>query len=65
MDSVLSNSNYLPKKKVTPDMFGTNNPSVLIFIAPTGLADGEYEMTLTTQYSGNTQRILKTARSVS
>lgn len=46
-------------------MFGTNNPSVLIFIAPTGLADGEYEMTLTTQYSGNTQRILKTARSVS
>ena len=51
--------------KVTPDMFGTNNPSELIFIAPTGLADGEYEMTLTTQYSGNTQRILKTARSVS
>lgn len=51
--------------KVTPDMFGTNNPSELIFIAPTGLADGEYEMTLTTQYSGNTQRFLKTARSVS
>lgn len=51
--------------KVTPDMFGTNNPSELIFIAPTGLADGEYEMTLTTQYSGNTQRFLKTTRSVS
>ena len=50
--------------KVTSDMFGTNNPSELIFIAPTGLADGEYEMTLTTQYSGNTQRFLKTPRSI-
>lgn len=51
--------------KVTSDMFGTNNPSELIFIAPVGLADGEYEMILTTQYSGNTQRFLKTTRSVS
>ena len=45
-------------------MFGTNNPSELIFIAPTGLTDGEYEMTVTTQYSGNTQRFLKTPRSI-
>ena len=45
-------------------MFGTNNPSKLIFIAPTGLADGEYEITLTTQYSRYTQRFLKTPRSI-
>lgn len=51
--------------KVTPDMFGTNNPSELVFIAPAGLADGEYEMTLTTQFSGNNQRTLKTPRSIS
>lgn len=51
--------------KVAPDMFGTNNPSELVFIIPAGLTDGEYEMTLTTQFSGNTQRFLKTTRSVS
>lgn len=51
--------------KVPSDMFATNKPSELIFIAPAGLTDGEYELTLTTQYSGNTQRLLKTARSVS
>lgn len=51
--------------KVEPDMFGTNNPSEVIFIAPTGLKDGEYELTLTTQYSGSTKRLLKTPRSIS
>lgn len=51
--------------KVASDMFGTNNPSELVFIIPAALADGEYEMILTTQYSGNTQRFLKTVRSVS
>lgn len=51
--------------KVTPDMFGTNNPSELLFIVPPELKDGEYELTLTTQYSGSTKRLLKTPRSVS
>lgn len=51
--------------KLAPDMFGANNSSELVFIVPTGLADGEYEMTLTTQFSGNTQRFLKTSHSVS
>ncbi len=50
--------------KVAPDMFGTNNPSELVFIIPASLTEGEYEMTLTTQYSGNTQRFLKTPRSI-
>lgn len=45
-------------------MFDTNNPSELIFIVPAGLADGEYEMTLTIQFSGNNQRSLKTPRSI-
>jgi hypothetical protein len=51
--------------KVATDMFGTNKPSELIFIAPAELTDGEYEMTLTTQFSGNNQRSLKTTRSIS
>lgn len=53
------------KVKVATDMFGTNKPLVLIFIAPAELTDGEYEMTLTTQFSGNNQRSLKTTRSIS
>lgn len=51
--------------KVTEDMFATNNPSELIFLIPTELTDGEYELTITTQYTKNTGLLLKTPRSVS
>jgi len=47
------------------DMFGTNNPAEVVFIVPTGLIDGDYELTLTTQFSGTKQRFLKTPRSIS
>ena len=51
--------------KVTEDMFATNNPSELIFLVPTELIDGEYELTVTTQYTKGTGITLKTPRSVS
>lgn len=51
--------------KVTEDMFATNNPSELIFLVPAELSDGEYELTVTTQYTKNTGVYLKAPRSVS
>ena len=51
--------------KVEEEMYSTNNPSELIFIAPTELSDGEYELTVTTQYTKNTGVFLKSPRSVS
>lgn len=51
--------------KITEDMFATNNPSELIFLVPTGLIDGEYELTVTTQYTKGTGVTLKKPRSVS
>lgn len=49
--------------KVTPDMWIQNDPSRLSFIIPAGLADGSYELKLTTQYSRS--RMLKAPRSIS
>lgn len=46
------------------DMFATNNPSELILLIPSDLADGEYELTVTTQYLKG-KGLLKTPRSVS
>ena len=37
--------------KITKDMFGANDPSKLTFLIPAGLADGEYELTVTTQFA--------------
>lgn len=51
--------------KVTEDMFATNNPSELIFLVPTELSNGEYELTVTTQYTKNTGVYLKVPRLVS
>ena len=51
--------------KVTVDMFATNNPSELIFLVPAELTDGEYKLTVTTQYTKGTGVTLKTPRSVS
>ena len=42
-----------------------NESSRLIFTIPTGLSDGEYLLTLTTQYKGSTAEFLKAPRSTS
>lgn len=49
--------------KLDADMLATNKPSELILLIPAGLADGEYTLTVTTQYS--TGAVLKAPRSVS
>jgi polysaccharide pyruvyl transferase WcaK-like protein len=38
---------------LTPDMIAENSPAKLIILLPTGLADGNYTLTVTTQYSGS------------
>ena len=51
------------KEQTTPvelNMLAVNNPSQLTFIVPAGLTDGEYTLTITTQYAGST--LLKTPR---
>ena len=47
------------------DMFSTNDPGKLIFIIPADLADGEYELTITTQYMKNSSILRKTPRTIS
>lgn len=50
--------------RLDDDLLTTNRPSELTLLIPTGLADGEYELTITTQCStGNT--LLKEPRAVS
>lgn len=48
--------------KVTEDLYVVNGPSKLTFIIPAGLADGEYQLKVTTQYNGS--GLLKSPRSV-
>lgn len=50
--------------KLTSDMFAVNNPSELIFLVPTGLPEGNYELSICTQYSRN-KVLLKQPRSTS
>lgn len=50
--------------EITEDMIAVNQPSKLIFIIPAGLADGEYELKVTTQYNGGNGTFLKTPRSI-
>lgn len=49
--------------KIEDDMLALNSPSTLIFLIPSGLPDGEYTLSLTTQFSGN-NRMLKTPQTV-
>lgn len=46
------------------DMIGINNPSKLMFIVPAGLRKGEYTLTVTTLFSGNSSIFLKAPRTV-
>ena len=50
--------------KLTDDLITINNPSSLTLLLPADLAEGEYTLTVTTQY-GSAGHILKTPRSVS
>ncbi len=50
--------------KVTPDMMAVNDPSKLIFLIPAGLANGEYTLSVTTQFGGNGKQLLKSPRTV-
>ena len=49
--------------KLDDDMIAHNNPSELTLLMPANMADGNYELTVTTQYSN--QRLLKAPRSAS
>lgn len=51
--------------KVGSDMFSTNDPGTLIFIVPTSLVDGTYELTITNQYMKGKNALRKSPRSVS
>ena len=53
------------KTEITGGAIGVNQPSKLVFFIPAGLADGDYTLTVTTQYNGNNSLFLKTPRSVS
>ena len=49
--------------KITEDLYVVNDPSRLTFIIPAGLADGTYELKVTTQFSGSGSKLLKTPHS--
>lgn len=38
---------------VTDEMIAVNTPAKLVFIIPSGLADGAYELKVTTQFNGS------------
>lgn len=48
--------------RIAQGAIGVNQPSKLLFIIPAGLANGAYELKITTQYGGTT--LLKTPRSI-
>lgn len=50
--------------KLDEDMITTNKPSELTLLIPADLAEGDYELTVTTQFAGG-NNILKSPRSVS
>jgi hypothetical protein len=47
---------------LTPDMIAENTPTKLIILLPTGLDDGDYTLTVTTQFTGS-GTLLKAPRS--
>lgn len=51
--------------KLDDDMIVLNEPSRLIILLPASLEDGEYTLTVTTQYRGGGGGLLKTPRSTS
>ena len=51
--------------KLTDDMIVVNEPSRLVILIPADLEDGEYTLTVSTQYKGSSTEYLKTPRSTS
>lgn len=51
--------------KITNDMIAQNDPSKIIILLPTGLSDGTYTLTVTTQFTSGSKALLKTPRSSS
>lgn len=51
--------------KLADDMLVVNEPSKLILLLPANLADGEYTLTVTTQYTGSGKTPLKAPRTAS
>lgn len=51
--------------KLDKDAIVLNEPSRLIILLPASLEDGEYTLTVTTQYKGSSTELLKTPRSAS
>lgn len=49
---------------VTADLWVINNPSTVTFIIPAQMEAGTYTLRLTTQFSGNSARLLKTPRTI-
>lgn len=60
--TLTSSSNIVTK--IPEDMWAVNAPSKLIFLIPAGLADGEYTLTVTTQYCGGNKILLKIPKRV-
>lgn len=48
---------------VATDMFAVNNPAEVVFLVPSGLADGHYDLVLSTQYMKG-KGLLKEPRSI-
>lgn len=51
--------------KLDADMIVVNEPSRLVILIPAGMEDGEYTLTVTTQFKGNNVEFLKNPRSTS
>ena len=51
--------------KLDDDLITVNNPSELTLLVPTDLANGDYELTVCTQYMKGSAALLKSPRSVS
>lgn len=61
---LLRNTNTQEEIRLSPMDIVLNEPSRLLILMPAALAEGEYELTVTTQYSGG-NTVLKQPRSVS
>lgn len=50
--------------QIPKDLWGTNDPSKLMFIIPASLTNGQYTLKITTQFGGNSKTLLKVPKSV-
>ena len=55
---------FLVPASLAAGAIGLNQPSKLIFLVPASLAAGDYTLTITTQFGGNSNSLLKTPRAL-